>query len=66
LKKKVTKKLALHKETLLNLKQVAGGRVAGVTIQEDVFTDTDTDGFPSGGGDICWISDCNPCDTQRC
>lgn len=65
MKKKVGKKLALHKETLLNLKQVAGARVALAT-QDQVVTDTDGDTFPSGGGDICYISDCNPCDTQHC
>lgn len=60
--KKLAKKLSLRKETLLSLKKVQGGRIAG--LKEDVLTDTDTDTFPSGGPDICWISDCNPCETQ--
>jgi hypothetical protein len=59
MKKKVSKKLALHKETLLNLKQVGAARA--IQPQGDVFTDTDGNTVPSGGGDICWISDCNPC-----
>lgn len=62
MKKKIGKKLALHKETILNLKKVSGGRAVGV--QQDVFTDTDGDTVPSGGGDICYYSDCNPCDTD--
>jgi hypothetical protein len=61
MKKKVGKKLALHKETLLNLKQVAAGALA-LARQDDVFTDTDGDTVPSGGDAICWFSDCNPCD----
>lgn len=65
MKKRAEKKLRLNRETILNLKQVAGGAIA-LQRQDDVFTDTDGDGFPSGGGDICWISDCNPCDTQLC
>jgi len=64
--KKLAKKLSLRKETLLNLKKVSGGRIGspGAGFQDDVLTDTDTDTFPSGGGDICWISDCNPCESQ--
>lgn len=65
MKKKTGKKLALHKETLLNLKQVAGGRLA-LAQQDEVVTDTDGDTFPSGGGMICWISDCNACETELC
>lgn len=65
MKKKVTKKLALHKETLLNLKQVSGARI-GFALQDEVVTDTDGDTFPSGGGMICWISDCNVCETELC
>lgn len=60
MKKKVTvksKKLTLNKETLALLEHVVGG----VYQQQDVYTDTDTDGNPSGGPVICWISDCNPC-----
>jgi hypothetical protein len=64
MKKKVGKKLALHRETLLNLKQVAGG--LAMDNQDRVATDTDGDTFPSGGGMICWISDCNACETELC
>jgi hypothetical protein len=46
--KKVTKKLTLNKETVANLKQVNGG----LLYQQDQA---------SGGGNICWFSDCNPC-----
>jgi hypothetical protein len=62
LKKKTVKKLSLNKETLAKLEQVVGGYVQ----QDDVFTDTDGDTFASGGPAICWISDCNPCETQYC
>ena len=55
-------KLTLNKETLARLENVVGGRAA----QGDVVTDTDGDTFPSGGGDICWISDCNACPSQIC
>ena len=60
MKKNVGKKLALHRETLLNLKQVAGG--LALNNQDRVATDTDGDTHPSGGGMICGISDCYPCD----
>ncbi|HEX2642859.1 MAG TPA: hypothetical protein VHU81_07685 [Thermoanaerobaculia bacterium] len=66
MKKRVEKKLRLNRETILNLKKVVGGAVYNLQQQDDVYTDTDGDGFPSGGGVICYISDCNPCDTQRC
>jgi hypothetical protein len=64
MKKRLQKKskLTLNKETLAKLEQVVGGQVQ----QSDVFTDTDGDTFPSGGGDICWISDCNACPSQIC
>ena len=42
------KKLSLNKETLLNLKSVAGGMIEGVA---------------SEGPVICYFSDCNPCET---
>lgn len=61
--KKLAKKLTLRKETLLNLRLAAGGMV---TRDATVYTDTDGDTFPSGGPMICYISDCNPCDTQIC
>ena len=64
MKKTSRKKLSLNKETLAVLKQVTAGMRA--TQDNTVFTDTDGDTFPSGGGDICWISDCNPCETQHC
>lgn len=48
-KKTAPKKLSLNKETVANLKQVAGGFV-----QEQ--------NLASGGPEICWFSDCNPCD----
>lgn len=48
--KKIVKKLTLNKETVANLKQVAGG----VLYQQDKVA--------SGGPEICWFSDCNPCD----
>lgn len=56
-------KLTLNKETLAHLQHVVGGLRA---TQGEVVTDTDGDTFPSGGGDICWISDCNPCPSQIC
>ena len=64
MKKRLLKKskLSLNKETLAKLEYVVGGMAA----QGDVVTDTDGDTFPSGGGDICWISDCNPCPSQTC
>lgn len=52
MKKKVEKKkLSLHKETLADLKKVAGG---GALYGQDAAT--------SAGDMICWFSDCNPCD----
>jgi hypothetical protein len=65
MKKRAEKKLRLNRETILNLKKVVGGMVLRKQDQE-VYTDTDGDGFPSGGGVICYFSDCNPCDTQLC
>lgn len=47
MKKKTQKKLSLNRETLLNLKNVAGG------LRE----------VASEGPDICYYSDCNPCET---
>ncbi|HKH43666.1 MAG TPA: hypothetical protein VKM72_03290 [Thermoanaerobaculia bacterium] len=44
------KKLSLNKETLLNLKSVAGGIAQ-------------FQGVDSEGPDICYFSDCNPCET---
>lgn len=46
--KKTRKKLSLSKETLVNLKNVSGGRMEGVA---------------SEGPDVCYFSDCNPCET---
>ena len=63
--KKIGKKLRLNRETILNLKQVVGGALQGYAVDR-VATDTDGDGYPSGGGMICYFSDCNPCDTQLC
>lgn len=52
MKKRATKKLALNKETLVHLNRVVGGRIAA------------PDGeIPSAGPDICYFSDCNPCET---
>ena len=65
MKKSVEKKLRLNRETILNLKKVTGG-LALTRQDQEVFTDTDGDGFPSGGPAICYFSDCNPCDTQLC
>jgi hypothetical protein len=48
--KKITKKLTLNKETVANLKQVNGG----LLMQDKQVA--------SGGPEICWFSDCNPCD----
>jgi hypothetical protein len=48
-KQKKVKKLTLDKETLARLQQVAGGLVQ--QYQQ----------VASGGPEICWISDCNPC-----
>ena len=65
MKKRLQKKdkLTLSKETLAKLEHVVGGYPAQ---QSDVVTDTDGDTFPSGGGNICWISDCNACPSQIC
>lgn len=47
---KKVKKLALNRETVANLQQVAAGRaVAPAAVDSD-------------GPVICWISDCNPCE----
>ncbi len=51
---KKVKKLTLDKETLARL-NVVGGVAAN---QQQVATEP-----ASGGPDICWFSDCNPCDT---
>lgn len=57
LKKKV-KKLTLDRETLARL-NVVGGMYAN---QQQIATEP-----ASGGPNICWFSDCNPCDTvQQC
>jgi hypothetical protein len=45
------KKLSLNKETLLNLKSATGG-IARIA-----------QGVDSEGPDICYFSDCNPCET---
>jgi hypothetical protein len=58
MKKRSGKKLALHKETLMHLKQVVGGLYANAV---DVETDTDGDTVPSGGDMKCLVSDCSPC-----
>lgn len=50
MKKKSNKKLVLNKETLAQLKKVTGGN------QELVRVDSE-------GPDICYFSDCNPCET---
>ena len=52
---KKVKKLTLDKETLARL-NVVGGLAA----QEKAVTEP-----ASGGPEICWFSDCNPCDTDR-
>lgn len=65
MKKRTEKKLRLNRETILNLKKVTGGLVL-TRENQDVFTDTDGDTFPSGGPAICYFSDCNPCETQIC
>jgi hypothetical protein len=54
LKKKV-KKLTLDRETLARL-NVTGGMAAA---DQKLATEP-----ASGGPDICWFSDCNPCDTD--
>jgi hypothetical protein len=58
--KKLGKKLSLRKETLLHLRYVTSGNVT--TLQG---TDPDRTTAPSSGVvEICYFSDCNPCDTQ--
>ena len=52
---KKVKKLTLDKETLARLNVVGGVAVGGKVATEPA----------SGGPDICWFSDCNPCDTDR-
>lgn len=52
-KQKKVKKLKLDKETLARLQQVTGG-----LYQQQI------DGVASEGPEICWFSDCNPCDTD--
>jgi hypothetical protein len=52
---KKVKKLTLDKETLARL-NVVGGVVAGDN--QKAATEP-----ASGGPEICWFSDCNPCDT---
>jgi hypothetical protein len=57
-KQKKSKKLTLDKETLARLQQASGGLAAALApIEGD---------RPSAGPVICWISDCNPCDTDFC
>ena len=55
-KQKTAKKLTLNKETLARLQQVTGGLALQPIDQQR----------PSDGPVICWISDCNPCDTDFC
>jgi hypothetical protein len=56
--KKIGKKLFLRKETLLNLRYVTSGNVT-------TGPDPDRTTAPSSGVvEICYFSDCNPCDTQ--
>jgi hypothetical protein len=50
MKKKTSKKLTLNKETLSQLKKVTGG----------VY---EVDEVASEGPDVCYFSDCNPCET---
>jgi len=52
---KKVKKLTLDKETLARL-NVTGGLAA----EQKLATEP-----ASGGPDICYFSDCNPCDTDR-
>jgi hypothetical protein len=52
--KKNVKKLTLDKETLARL-NVVGGLYANQQIYREPA---------SGGPDICWFSDCNPCNTD--
>jgi hypothetical protein len=56
LKKKVTKKLYLTRDTLARLQNsLVGGLAARSPMGEA--------GVDSEGPDICYISDCNPCET---
>ena len=55
MKKKVTKKLYLTRETLSRL------QVVGALARAPIGGGEDT--VQSGGPDICYISDCNPCET---
>ena len=58
--KKLVKKLSLRKETLLNLRYVTSGQATTI-----LGTDPDRGTAPSSGVvEICYFSDCNPCDTQ--
>jgi hypothetical protein len=50
---KKAKKLTLGKETLTLLSNVTGGLAVARQATEPA----------SGGGNICYFSDCNPCDT---
>ena len=50
MKKKTQKKLSLNRETLLNLRNVAGGAY-------------ERDAVASDGPVVCYFSDCNPCET---
>ena len=51
---KKIKKLTLDRETLARL-NVTGGVVADQRLATEPA---------SGGPEICWFSDCNPCDTD--
>jgi hypothetical protein len=51
---KKVKKLILDKETLARLNVVGG-----LAVQQKAVTEP-----ASGGPDICYFSDCNPCDTD--
>ena len=51
---KKVKKLTLDRETLARL-NVTGGVVADQRLATEPA---------SGGPEICWFSDCNPCDTD--
>lgn len=56
-KQKKVKKLTLDKETLARLQQVTGGLYAN---QKEIGI-----GAASEGPEICWFSDCNPCDNTQ-
>lgn len=51
--KKREKKLQLNRDTVANLGQVVGGRIAPGGGGD----------IPSAGPAICYFSDCNPCET---